>query len=56
MPSSKLGKSSITVRCTTYEHECIKKNAQQYGMELSEYVRFACLHAEISVKAEKPSK
>lgn len=56
MPSSKLGKSSITVRCTSREHEQIEKNAQQNSMSLSQYVRFACLHAEISIKAEKPSK
>ena len=53
MPSSKLGKASITVRCTVQEHEQIKKNAQQYGMELSEYVRFVCLNAEIICEVNK---
>ena len=53
MPSSKLGRASITLRCTSREHEQISKKAQGYGMSLSEYVRFVSLNAETKVTIEK---
>ena len=54
MPSSKLGKASITVRCTTAEKETITKKWQAAGFTSeSEYIRFVALNAEIKVTVEK---
>ncbi|UWG96795.1 hypothetical protein LPY66_18240 [Dehalobacter sp. DCM] len=53
MPSSKPGKASITVRCSQSEYLAIKHKAQSLGMELSEYVRFVCLNAQIEVKVKE---
>ena len=53
MPSSKLGQASITLRCTSKEHEIISNKAKSYGMSLSEYVRFVCLNAEIKVSVKE---
>jgi len=53
MPSSEPGKSSITIRCTTTEHEQITAKAKSHGMSISEYVRFIALNAKITVKATK---
>jgi predicted DNA binding CopG/RHH family protein len=53
MPSSKQGQSSITLRCTQQEHEEIEKKANQYGMTISEYVRFVTLNCKIEVRADK---
>lgn len=50
MPSSKLGQSSITVRCTQAEHDIIAQNAAKMNMKLSEYVRFVAVHVEIKVE------
>jgi ribonuclease HIII len=54
MPSSKLGKASITVRCTKADKEAIRKKWQAYGFESeSEYILFVALNAEIKVTAEQ---
>lgn len=50
MPSSKLGKASITIRCTSQEHNQIKTKADLLGMSISEYVRFTALHANIKIE------
>jgi ribonuclease HIII len=53
MPSSKLGKASITVRCTATDKEKIRKKWQSYGFESeSEYIRFVALNAEIKVEVK----
>jgi len=54
MPSSKLGKASITVRCTLEEKKAITKKwkALSFTNE-SEYIRFVALNAEIKVTVEK---
>lgn len=53
MPSSKIGKASITVRCTSEEKKAITKKwkALSFASE-SEYIRFVALNAEITVKVE----
>lgn len=53
MPSSKIGKASITVRCTSDEKKRItqKWKALNFTSE-SEYIRFVALNAEITVKVE----
>ena len=53
MPISKLGKSSITIRCTDEEHNRITTKARSYGMSTSEYVRFVSINATIKVKTGK---
>lgn len=45
--------ANISVRCKPEEYAAIKAKAESYGMELSEYVRFVSLHAEIKVEAQK---
>ena len=45
---------TITVRCKPEEHAAIKAKAESYGMELSEYIRFVSLHAEIKTIVKKP--
>jgi hypothetical protein len=50
MPSSKPGKASITVRCTSEEKKAItnKWKALNFTSE-SEYIRLVALNAEIKV-------
>jgi hypothetical protein len=44
----------ITVRCTPLEYRLIAERAREYGMDMSNFIRFMCLNATPEVKA--PSK
>jgi hypothetical protein len=52
MSSTNEGKSTISIRCTSEEHELITSKAKSYGMSISEYVRFVSLNAKISVSVK----
>lgn len=59
MPSSKLGQTSITVRCSSADKASITKKWRSYGFKSeSEYIRFVALNAEIKAiaQAEKEEK
>jgi len=47
MPSNK--ERAINVRIDDKEYKLIQDKARALNMKLSEYVRFACLNAEIKV-------
>lgn len=57
MPSSKLGQSSITVRCTLEQKKAIEKKWKALGFDTeAQYIRFVALNAEINVRVEGESK
>ncbi len=57
MPSSKLGKASITVRCTAEQKKAIEKKWKSLGFDTeAQYIRFVALNAEIKAEVKKESQ
>lgn len=46
-------KANLTVRLTPQEHEIITNKATELGLSISDYVRMACLHAEVKIKVKE---
>jgi hypothetical protein len=54
MPST--SRPQIVVYPSNQEYKDIQKKADQYGMSMSQYLKFCGLNAEISVRVERENK